>query len=164
VIPRYRLLQERIRQEVDDLERTQAAVQRHWRSALTAAIDQDAYLNSVALNLHSFYSGLERIFELIANDVDGSRLGGAEWHAELVRQMTLDLGRVRPPVIRTETAYALDELRRFRHLVRNIYAANLLPNRMHLLVDDLPALWAELRGQLETFNGYLEEISHADEE
>ena len=27
-----------------------------------AVPDQDAYINSVALNLHSFYSGLERLF------------------------------------------------------------------------------------------------------
>ena len=39
------------------------------------AIDQDAYLNSVALNLHSFYSGLERIFELIAQELDGGVRG-----------------------------------------------------------------------------------------
>lgn len=28
--------------------------------------DQDIYLDSVALNLHGFYSGLERLFELVA--------------------------------------------------------------------------------------------------
>lgn len=163
MIPRYRLLQERIRQEIEELERIQAAVLRHWRSALTSAVDQDAYLNSVALNLHSFYSGLERVFELIANDIDGSRLGGGDWHAELVRQMTLDLGSVRRPVLNARTAQALDELRRFRHLVRNIYAANLIPDRIRPLVEDLPGLWRELRLQLETFNSYLEDLSRADE-
>jgi len=29
------------------------------------------YLDSAALNLHGFYSGLERLFELIARHVDG---------------------------------------------------------------------------------------------
>ncbi len=164
MIPRYRLLQQRIQQELQELDRTQGAVQRHWRSAATTAVDQDAYLNSVALNLHSFYSGLERIFELIAGDIDGGKLGGGDWHTELLRQMTLDLGKVRPPVLRADTARQLDELRRFRHLVRNIYAANLAPGRIGPIVESLPALWADVHSQLEAFSGYLEEMSHADEE
>jgi hypothetical protein len=163
MIPRYRLLQQRIRQELSELQRTQALVQRHWQSALTSAIDQDAYLNSVALNLHSFYSGLERIFELIASDIDGSKVGGGDWHTELLRQMTLDLGKLRPPVLSVEPVAQLDELRRFRHLVRNIYASNLSRGRMQLLVTDLPALWQQVKEQLEGFCGYLDEMSRADE-
>jgi hypothetical protein len=163
MIPRYRLLQQRIRQELTDLDRTHAAVQRHWQTAQTAVVDEDAYLNSVALNLHSFYSGLERIFELIADELDGNRLGGADWHTELLRQMTLDLGSVRPPVLTPKAAQELDELRRFRHVVRNIYAANLIPNRIRPLVEELPAIWMDLRGQLETFNAYLDDLSRADE-
>jgi len=66
VIARYQVLSRRIEPELEELERTQAAARRHWQTARATAIDQDAYLNSVALNLHSFYAGLERIFELIA--------------------------------------------------------------------------------------------------
>lgn len=163
MIPRYRLLQQRIQQEIADLNRTQSAVQRHWSSALTASVDQDAYLNSVALNLHSFYSGLERLFELIADDIDGGKLGGSDWHAELLRQMTLELGNVRPPVLRMDTAKNLDELRRFRHLVRNIYATNLIPGRLNPIVENLPGLWTEVRDQLMAFSVYLDDLSHADE-
>jgi hypothetical protein len=76
--------------------------------------------------------------------------------------MTLDLGSVRPPVLSEQTAQALDELRRFRHLVRNIYAANLIPSRVRPLVDDLPALWHEIQREIEIFAHYLDELSHAD--
>ena len=34
--------------------------------------NDEYYLDGVALNLHGFYSGLERIFKNIASDVDGS--------------------------------------------------------------------------------------------
>lgn len=78
--------------------------------------------------------------------------------------MTLDLGKVRPPVLRTDTADRLDELRRFRHLVRNIYAANLVPGRIGPIVEGLPELWVDVRSQLNAFGDYLEEMSHADEE
>ncbi len=53
MIARYRTLARRIQLEVEELERTQAVIQRHWQTAIRTATDQDAYLNSVALNLHS---------------------------------------------------------------------------------------------------------------
>jgi hypothetical protein len=61
VIARYRLLARRIELELEELERTQAAIQKYWGAARRVAADQDAYLNSVALNLHSFYSALKRV-------------------------------------------------------------------------------------------------------
>ena len=64
MMARYRTLAQRIRLELDDLERTERAVLRHWKSARAATVDQDAYLNSVALNLHGWYSGFERMFEI----------------------------------------------------------------------------------------------------
>lgn len=163
MIPRYQTLIQRIRTELVELERTLAAIQRHWQKAHTAAVDQDAYLNSVALNLHSFYSGLERLFELIAVELDGGTLGGEAWHTELLRQMALDLPGVRPPVLQRDTAAQLDEYRRFRHRIRNIYAMNLDPTRMEGLVTKLPALWTQIRQELETFIGLLNELTHADE-
>src|SRR3990172_1326244 len=135
---RYQTLMQRIQMEIEEIEQTQAAIQRHWQSAQTALSDQDAYLNSVALNLHSWYTGLERIFELIAIELDGGTLGGEAWHTELLRQMTLDLADTRPPVIRKETAERLDEYRKFRHRIRNIYASSLDPARMQPLVTELP--------------------------
>lgn len=94
----------------------------------------------MALNLHSFYSGLERLFELIALEFDGGLLGGDAWHTELLRQIALDVPDVRPPVLQPNTATQLDEYRKFRHRIRNIYATNLDPDRMAPLVIGLPAL------------------------
>ncbi len=156
---RYLTLSARIRDEISDLDRTQAAVQRHWTWALTAGDHQDAYLNSVALNLHAFYSGIERIFDLVAADVDGGRPTGGDWHVEFLRQMTLDVESVRPAVISRETAAALDDYRRFRHLIRNIYATNLDPERLTVLVRKLPPLWVQLRSDLERLSDFLSALA-----
>ncbi|MBM3236146.1 hypothetical protein FJZ31_07585 [Candidatus Poribacteria bacterium] len=59
MISRYQVLVRRIQVEISDIERTVDTVERHWIRFKTAPTDQDAYLNSVALNLHSFYTGLE---------------------------------------------------------------------------------------------------------
>lgn len=163
MIPRYLALGERIALEIADIERTQQAILRHWQRMHTATIDQDAYINSVALNLHSFYSGLERIFELVVIQLDGGALGGTDWHAELIRQITLDLPEVRPAVIQRETAMRLDEYRKFRHRIRNIYATNLDPERMQFLITELHTLWPQIHQELNKFRTFLRELSHADE-
>jgi len=162
VIARYRLLARRIELEIEEIERTQTAIQKHWQTARKTEADQDAYLNSVAPNLHSFYSALERIFELIALELDGGALGGETWHTELLRQMSLDLPDVRPAVIQPDAATRLDEYRKFRHRIRNIYATNLDPDRMAPLVAGLPALWQAVRQQLAAFAAFLTDLADAD--
>lgn len=165
MMAQYVTLAQRIRQEIEDIERVVMAAQRHWRGFQTEANDQDAYLNSVALNLHSFYTGLERVFELIAGELDGGTLGRDEaWHINLLRQITLELPGVRPPVLRQETARQLDEYRRFRHLIRNIYTTALDPQRMIRLIDSLPSVWQQVGQELNAFAVFLTDLSRADEE
>lgn len=162
MIARYQVLARRIELEITELDRTQAAIQKHWTIARRTAADQDAYLNSVALNLHSFYSGLERVFELIALELDGGALGGEAWHAELLRQMSLDVPDVRPAVLEQDTAEALDEYRKFRHRIRNIYATNLDPDRMAHLVTGLTTLWPQICVELVIFAKFLGELAGAN--
>ena len=59
-------LAERIRGEIVDLDRSVTRVSAAWAAGQRAGADQDYYLDAVALNLHGFYSGVERLFELTA--------------------------------------------------------------------------------------------------
>ena len=155
---RHNALAQRIRLEINELEQTVSGVDRHWKRVKTAKEDQDAFLNSVALNLHSFYNGLERVMELIALEMDGGALGGETWHTELLRQMTMELPAVRPAVISAETGRNLDEYRKFRHRVRNIYAIRLNPARMEYLVENIPSIWQQVRTELGAFADFLERL------
>jgi hypothetical protein len=87
---RYLELAERIRGEVPELERVIQRALAAW-SQVERMPQEDAYLDSVALNLHSFYSGLERLFELIARHVDGVPPTGEAWHRDLLQRMAQDL-------------------------------------------------------------------------
>jgi hypothetical protein len=79
-------------------------------------------MDGVALNLHSFYTAIESVFDDIARTVNVALPEGANWHQELQVQMAADLAGSRPPVIRRTTRDCLDEYRAFRHhLVRNVY-------------------------------------------
>jgi hypothetical protein len=159
---RYQTLNVRIKMELKGLEQILTSIQRHWDAAHTALVDQDAYLNSVALNLHGFYSGIERIFHLIATELDGGIVGGDSWHAELLKQMTLEIPHLRPAVMKSETAAKLSEYRRFRHLIRHIYATDLDVERIRPLVVGLPCLRRELWNELSVFLQFLDKLVHSE--
>ena len=116
----YMELSERIQGGTTELERLLPRIRRAWEQSMLTP-EEFAFLDSVALNLHSFYSGIERLFEMIAKFVDGGIPDGKTWHRDLVMLMTEEIDEVRPAVIGREGFAYLDELRRFRHLVRNVY-------------------------------------------
>jgi hypothetical protein len=157
----YRELAERINGEAPELDRLVERVQQRWSYSRVTPEQQDVYLESVALHLHGFYSGIERLFELIARHVDQSHPSGDTWHRDLLAQMAADRPNARPAVISQDTAVMLDEFRRFRHLVRNIYTFNLVPEKMENLVHSLPALWDQLRAELLAIASYLEALANA---
>ena len=154
----YQKLIERIRGEVLDLEQVIERAIQGWSLVQKVPAEQYAYVDSVALNLHSFYSGLERLFELVARQVDRNLPDTETWHRDLLQQMTQDLPNVRPAVISQENAIIIDEFRRFRHLVRNVYTINLMPEKMAGLMEALPELWPKLRAELLAFADYLDAL------
>jgi hypothetical protein len=162
VIARYQRLAERLRGELPDIEREVQRAQKSWATA-RAVSDPDPYIDSVALNLHGFYAGVERLLELIAVQVDEGPPGGEGWHRQLLDQMAQAVPEVRPAVLQLNTAMALDEYRKFRHLVRNVYTSRLIPARMQPLVDALPSVWLQLNQQLLAFADFVEQLSRADE-
>ena len=156
-------LVERIRGEVPDIERVVQRAIRAWPQAQRPSAEQDVYIDSVALNLHSFYTGIERLFELIARHLDRNLPTSETWHRDLLKQMAQDLAEVRPSVIDKDIALTLDNFRRFRHLVHNVYTMNLAPNKMTDLMSALPGLWAKLRDELLAFADFLEELGQASQ-
>ncbi len=154
----YTELAERIRGEATDLDRVVQRALTVWAQAQRVA-DTGAYLDSAALNLHGFYSGLERLFELIARHVDHHMPDGETWHRHLLDQMTHDQPGHRPAIINPDNAAALDEFRRFRHLVRNVYTMNLVPERMAGLMGALPGLWQAMRAELLAFSDFLDALA-----
>jgi len=157
----YQELAERIRGEVSDLARVIERALRSWSGGQRLPGERDVYLESVALNLHGFYSGLERLFELIARHVDRALPAGEGWHHDLLQQMSREIAETRPAVISPESASRLDELRRFRHLVRNVYTFNLVPQKMEPLMVALPGLWQQVQAEVSAFADFLEDLAQA---
>ncbi|MCL7453932.1 MAG: antitoxin [Anaerolineae bacterium] len=163
MIPRYRILQERIDAELAELDRAALKVIQAQEQVQHNEQHSTFFLDSVAINLHSFYNGVERIFEWIGREIDGFVPSGPAWHRELLTQMTLDAEGVRPAVLRSETAARLEPYLRFRHLVRNLYTWSFESDKLGKLVVDLRPTFAALEADLKAFGRFLEAASNADE-
>ncbi len=159
MIPRYRLLAERLRSELRALERIVARAESAVALARQRPAEQDYFLGSAALDLHAFYTGVERMLELIASDLDESRPATPHWHRDLLAQMSLALPDIRPAVLRAETGAALIEYLEFRHVVRNVYTFNLRGDRVAELVHELRPTYRLVESDLLGFSHVLDAIS-----
>ena len=163
MITRYRLVAARLRAELPWLEQLVDRANMALERAARQPQDQDYFLAAAALDLHGFYAGLERLFELIAEDIDRAHPGGSHWHRDLLAQMALEIEQVRPAVLAPETSAALADYLDFRHIVRNVYTFNLRPERVTDLVRGLRPTFELVRRDLTAFAQFLEELATADQ-
>lgn len=148
---------QRIRDELRQIGTIVSHVQRDWSEFVRTG--HDAYLKAVAYDLHGFYTGLERIFESVADTIDDHLPGGESWHKELLDQMCKEIDGVRPALLSSNARKLLDEFMRFRHRIRNIYSFNLIPERVKNLVEKLPDAYDQARQDLVAFAQFLEQLS-----
>jgi hypothetical protein len=120
VTERWLVAAQRILRDLAELD----LVANHIRDGLARAPqseDAEFIWEAIAAAIEDLYSGLERAFEVIAEMVDEVTPTGQAWHRDLLEQMAVALPGRRHQVISSETFAYLDELRRFRHRMRNLY-------------------------------------------
>jgi len=156
-----RVLVARILEELKELEDIVARAERLMAKARERG-DED-YLDGVALNLQSFYTGVERIFESIAREIDTSLPSGPEWHRDLLLQLSTELPGTRPAIIGRSLRVCLDEYRGFRHVVRNVYSFNLIPSRLQELVSELRTCYQTLVVDITAFCEFLIQLGEDGE-
>lgn len=149
----------RTQQALLDIERVVERAEAMLQKA-RATHDNDYYYDGIALNLHSFYAGVEAMFEDIARTLDGVIPDSPNWHQELLKQMAAEIAGVRPAVISVQTRYCLDEYRSFRHLVRNLYIFHLRTSRVAELCEGLRSCYAALRADA---MGFMQNMQSLDE-
>lgn len=144
---------QRIEQELTEIEAVYHQVQRfiQEREIVRSEIAKEALVEAIALSLHSFYTGAERIFQRVARHIDYSEPTGENWHRQLLEQMSLEIPEVRPPLISVSLRTNLDELRRFRHVVRSVYAYKLEAKPVLELANKLPTVWQNLEEETRQF-------------
>ena len=80
----YLAIAGRIRQELRELAQVVERIQQIWQQG-SSNTGENYYVDAVALNLHGFYAGIERLLEIIADGVDQSKPSGSSWHRELLQ-------------------------------------------------------------------------------
>ena len=108
--------------------------------------------------LHDFYSGVERLFERIAVELDGELPRGGDWHSQLLNRMEEGVEGVRPRVLTRDLAERLRPFLRFRHLFRNIYGGQLRWERSTELLAEADEVWPLLKQQMQEFKGVLGQL------
>ena len=98
--------------------------------------------------LHSFYNGLENIFEIIAKNIDGVIPTGNKSHQELLHQMASENSK-RDEVIDEKLYIKLREYATFRHFYRHAYSFQLNWEKMKPLIDNIFEVWNEVKISLE---------------
>ncbi len=129
------VLIKRIEQELTKLRESIAQMQRLLVKVQQTG-DQD-YIGTIALHLHSYYNGVERILYVVAQSIDNSVPQGEDWHQQLLTQMTLPIPNVRPVLIGEQAYRELNDFRGFRRVVRSNYAFELDPERVLALAQKL---------------------------
>lgn len=112
-------------------------------------IDHWLAVTGIASATESIYTGVERLFKLVASNIDQSVPQGDDHHRQLLQRMTHPLPHTRPPVISQNLRADLDLLRSFRHRERNLYKihlnASLVIENAQRAVGVVPRLGTELQ-------------------
>jgi len=118
----------------------------------------DLLYENFALKLHNFYTGCERIFQLVATELNGGLPTGSDWHRRLLDRMKAER-EGRPAVISASMTVKLQEYLGFRHVVRSLYGYELDPQRIAKLVSTYPEVWHQFEREIQSFVIWLRELA-----
>lgn len=144
-----KLIKEQIKFKMDDIDRLFLEYQLIFEKIKLQVPDlfDMTILGSV---LHSFYNGLENIFEIIAKNIDESVPNGNKSHQELLHQMA-SKNEMRNEIINEELYLKLREYATFRHFYRHAYSFQLNWEKMKPLVENVQIVWNEVKLSLKNF-------------
>ena len=109
-----------IKTELDQLTALRTEIETTQQLSWQQPNLSQVFTESLGLKLHNFYTGCDRIFKIIASELNGGLPSSYNWHQRLLTRMATPQTD-RPAVISQETAKQLKEYLSFRHIVRNIY-------------------------------------------
>ena len=97
-------------------------------------------LTALASVLHSFYNGIEKIFLIIAKELDQLVPKDMNWHKQLLNQMSKKTD-FRNEVISQKTKESLANYLAFRHFFRPAYSFYLEWDEMERLIVPMKSVW-----------------------
>lgn len=155
MLRRILILKDEVNDELDNIQKLLVEVNQIKSENLPEAISSRVY----ATLLMDFYTGVERIFQLIGGSMEEELPSGDDWHRQLLRQMSLEMPGIRPAVIDKKFGEKLAQYLKFRHVVRNIYGFQLEKKKYQLLLNELPEIMEILKRKVRTFMQEMEQMA-----
>lgn len=111
--------------------------------------------------LHGLYNAFESYFVRVAKFFENS-IEQAAWYRDLLDRMTLSVPGLRQALITDrDLLERLDELRRFRHLFRNLYKSRLHPDKLRIVNEATEGIVALFEIAHQEFVRWLAELAEA---
>ncbi len=107
-------------------------------------------INAIGSILHSYYCGVESIFNLIYKSIYDTTLSGNMWHSSLFTAM-FEQNEKHAPILSQELFTPLKEYLGFRHVFRHAYGYELDWNRLKPLFHGLPENWKTIKKDLNKY-------------
>jgi len=117
-------------------------------------------LTAFAGVLHSFYNGVEKIFLVIAKNIDKKIPDDSKWHKTLLLQMTTD-NESRCAVLSQEMKEQLLDYLAFRHLFRHTYSFRLDWEEMEDLIKSINDVWMKFKSEITGFLKIIQESENS---
>jgi len=132
--------------EIDRLLKTYEELLRRDQETTPTLVE----VTAIGAVLHSFYNGLENIFTVIAKNLDGGMPTQAQWHRDLLNQMSQKTAQ-RNAVISVDLAERLTDDLSFRHFFRHSYSTVLEWDELKELVTNLLDVWQKTKSEVQNF-------------
>ena len=113
-------------------------------------------LRAKASFMADFYMGVEKIFKLIIEELNGGAPRGEGWHKRLLHTMSLEIKGSRPAVISNELYADLLKFLGFRHVVRQAYGFQLDEKKLDDLGKIFQKTWKRFSREVKAFCSFLE--------
>lgn len=151
------LIIERIISEIREEIGSLIVLKDEYKNFLEKYPSLDKYLlRTKASFLADFYMGVERIFKIIAEELNGGAPKGEDWHKRLLLDMSLNIGE-RRPVISRELQGRLLMFLGFRHVVRQVYGFELDEKRLEALSIHFEPVLEQFIREIEDFFKFLQD-------
>lgn len=119
----------------------------------------EAYIDSIAHNLENFYLAVKELFKMVCVATEEGLPEGERWRSILLKNMTKEIKGVRPSVITMETYKMMDDYRKFRHLARNIYTFNIVPEKVLILAKSVSKAFKSFEGDIKGFVKFMLKVT-----
>lgn len=107
-------------------------------------------LNAIGSILHSYYCGVESIFNLIYKSLYGTTLSGNMWHSALFTDM-FEKTEKHAPILSQDLFAPLKEYLGFRHVFRHAYGYELNWERLKPLFSTVKENWNSVKDSFINF-------------